>query len=351
MTHPDAQYFDFLHKLPDSPREVTRMRRIGFLVFPDIEILDLCGPMDAFHWADYWLRFVGRTREPGYEIVVISSVPGPIKTAVGMEILATRSCADAIGELDTLIIPGSPFIEHVLKDTALVDWVRNAAPHARRIVSVCSGAFLLAAAGLLKNRRVTTHWVFCERLAASDPSLRVEPDRIFIRDGHIYTSGGITSGIDLAIALIEEDLGHEAARFVAGSLVMFLRRPGGQNQFSAFLQAEATSSADVRELQAWILANLGDDLSVENLASRMGMSPRNFARRFLAETRVTPAKFVEQARIEAVRCKLEQTDLRLEHIAEACGFGSAERMQRAFQRLLNVTPRDYRARFQSAKAK
>jgi transcriptional regulator GlxA family with amidase domain len=331
-----------------TPPDVVRMRRIGFLIFPEIEMIDLCGPMDVFVHADNWMHLTGRVHEPGYEIVVIAKEAGPVRSAGGLQIMAARSFADDIKELDTLIVPGSPFIELVCQDDVLIEWLRHIAPRARRIVSVCTGAFLLAAAGLLKNRQVTTHWFFCDRLAAAHPSLHIDRDRIYVRDGHIYTSGGITAGIDLALALLEEDLGREASRFVAGMMVMFLRRPGGQNQFSAFLQAESTTiRSDFRELQAWILANPAQSLDVERLADRVAMSTRNFARQFCAETGMTPAKFVEHARLEAARCKLEQTDLRLEAVAEATGFGSAERMQRSFQRLLNVTPRDYRARFQS----
>ena len=194
--------------------------------------------------------------------------------------------------------------------------------------------------------------MYCEQLAARHPSVSIDPDRIFVRDGNIYSSGGITAGIDLALALIEEDLGREAARFVAGIMVMFLRRPGGQNQFSAFLEAETrTSRPDFRELQAWIVANPREHLDVESLAERVAMSPRNFARLFRAETGMTPARFVELARVQAVRCKLEQSELLMEGIAEAAGFASAEQMQRSFRRVLKVGPRDYRARFQTTKTR
>lgn len=347
--------FGGLETVPEPARperDVTAMRRIGFLIFPEVEMLDLCGPMDVFVHADTWIGLTGSFHEPGYEICVIGKTPGPVKSAGGLQFIAGYGFDSALEEFDILIIPGSPFIKKVCEDEALVEWLRTTAPRARRIVSVCTGAFLLAAAGLLNNRRATTHWMFCDQLATSHPSVSVDPDRIYVRDGHIYTSGGITAGIDLALALIEEDLGREAARFVAGLMVMFLRRPGGQNQFSAFLQVQAkTARADFRELQAWIVAHPGEDLDVDSLAERVGMSSRNFARLFHAETGLTPAKFVEQARVEAARCKLEQTELLMEAIAEASGFGSADRMQRSFQRFLTVTPRDYRARFRSAKSK
>lgn len=330
-----------------SPRTGQRRRRVVFLVFDEIEIVDLSGPLDVFQWADRWLQVTGRENEPGYETLVVALQAGPVKTAAGLEIIATHGCDEVSGDIDTLVVPGGPWIERACAEPQLVEWLQKMAPRVRRLVSVCTGAFLLARAGLLENRSVTTHWMYCDRLAALHPSLRIERDRIFVRDGHIYTSGGITAGIDLALSLIEEDLGREAPRFIAGLMVVFLRRPGGQNQFSIFLQAEAPTRPDIRELQSWILANPQEDHAVERLAARINMSARNFARQFLSESGMTPAKFVEHARVEAARCRLEQTNERLEAIAAEAGFGSAERMQRSFQRLLNVSPQDYRARFQS----
>jgi len=328
-------------------KQPLRRRRVVFLVFTDVEIVDLCGPLDVFQHANNTLQLTGRDNEPGYETLVVALQAGRVKTAGGLEIIATHSCDDELGEIDTLVVPGSPWIERACAESRLTDWLQKTAPGVRRLVSVCTGAFLLAGAGLLDNRFVTTHWMYCDRLAVLHPSLRIDRDRIFVRDGHVYTSGGITAGIDLALSLIEEDLGREAPRFIAGLMVVFLRRPGGQNQFSIFLQAEAPNRPDIRELQAWILANPKEDHAVERLAARLNMSPRNFARQFLTESGMTPAKFVEHARVEAARCKLEQSNLLLDAIAAEMGFGSTERMQRSFQRLLNVSPQDYRARFQS----
>jgi transcriptional regulator GlxA family with amidase domain len=341
--------------LPDLPgvealpasKQPQRRRRVVFLAFTDVEIVDLCGPLDVFQHANNTLQLHGRDNEPGYETLVVALQAGRVKAAGGLEIIATLGCDDELGEIDTLIVPGSPWIERACAEPRLIDWIQKTAPGARRVVSVCTGAFLLADAGLLENRAVTTHWLYCDRLAAAHPTLRLDPDRIFVRDGNIYTSGGITTGIDLALSLVEEDLGREAPRFIAGLMVVFLRRPGGQNQFSIFLQAEAPTHPDIRELQAWIVANPAEDHAVERLATRINMSARNFARQFLAESGMTPAKFFEHACVEAARCKLEQTNGRLEAIAAEAGFGSAERMQRSFQRLLNVSPQDYRARFQS----
>ena len=282
----------------DSDRDMTRVRRIGFLVFSDAEALDVCGPLGVFANADYQLRAGGRTGERGYEVLVIAAAAGPVRTQSGLQIVATHSCDDVSFRLDTLIVAGGIGVEAASADPMLVAWLQAAAPRVRRLASVCSGAFLLAAAGLLDDRRITTHWMFCDRLAELYPSLRIDPDLIFVRDGHVYTSGGVTSGIDLALALVEEDLGREIAMQVARIMVVFLRRPGGQTQFSPFLYAEARTSRDIRELQTWILAHPAERLDVATLADRLAMSPRNFARHFRSETGVTPAKFVEQARVE-----------------------------------------------------
>jgi len=331
----------------EPPRDVARTRRIGFLIYPDFEILDLCGPIDAFVYADRVLRMTGRASEPGYEIRVISTNPGLVRSKCGLEIVAPHGCEERIDGLDTLVVVGGEGMAAACQDQLLTDWLKATAGRVRRLASICTGAFVLACAGLLNNRRVTTHWMFCDRLAAAYPSLRVEPNRIFVRDGGVYTSGGVTAGIDLALTLIEEDLGREVPRIVAGTMVVFLRRPGGQTQFSPFLQAEPTGCRDIAELKSWILGNSSEKLTVERLAGQLSMSPRNFARRFLDETGVTPAKFVEYARIEAARCRLEQTTLSLQAIAEYCGFGTQDRMRRAFQRHLNVGPHEYRERFQS----
>ena len=340
--------------LADRPAEIApdiaRVRRIGFLVYPDIEAMDICGPSGAFAYADYYLREAGRTSEPCYEILVIAASPGLVRTQSGLQIAATHGCSQATQPLDTLIVVGGVGAEAASSDRVLVEWLRAAAPRVRRLASVCTGAFLLAAAGLLRDRRVTTHWMFCDRLAELHPTLCIDPDLIFVRDGNVYTSGGITSGIDLALALIEEDIGRDIAMAVARMMVVFLRRPGGQTQFSPFLYSAAKARRDIRDLQTWILANPAERLDVMSLADRVAMSPRNFARLFRSETQVTPGKFVELARVAAARCKLEQTNLGAEVIADACGFGSEERMRRSFQRHLQIGPRDYRKRFQSALA-
>jgi len=323
-------------------------KTIGFIAYPGVELIDICGPFDVFSGPDRLSRLFGRTDAPTYyRLEVFARQPGQVVTSSGMAVVANHSFENVDMDIDTLIVPGGDYIDEALQDSIMIEWLRAMAPRVRRLVSVCTGAFLLAKAGLLDGRRVTTHWFYSKRLAREYPAVKVESDQIFIRDGEIYTSGGICAGIDLAFALMEEDLGREAASMGARMLVMFLKRPGNQSQFSTFLSTEAVNRRDIRELQSWILDHPKADLSIEALAERMAMSPRNFARLFQKETGMTPAKFVEQARLENARCKLLQARLPVEVIAEQCGFGNAERMRRSFQRMLRVSPHEYRSRFQS----
>jgi transcriptional regulator GlxA family with amidase domain len=341
----------------EPPQQEGRFRRIGFLVFPDCEILDVCGPLEVFFFADHWLNRLAKTDAPGYQPIIIANAPGPIRTMSGTEIVATHCYSEIVGGLDTLIIAGGFGVEQASKDEALVDWLRSTAPRARRVASICSGAFLLAAADLLNHRRVTTHWMFADELAASYPSVNVDASLLFVRDGHVYSSGGITAGMDLALALIEEDVGPEVMLAVARTMVVFPRRPGGQSQFCAHSSLmndgpfKRVTTTDERpkfqDLQAWMLAHPDADLSVPALADRMGMSVRNFSRLFQNEVGETPAHFAERARAEGARVKLEQTSLSIEMIAKRCGFGDPERMRRTFLRLYDASPADYRARFRS----
>jgi transcriptional regulator GlxA family with amidase domain len=224
-------------------------------------------------------------------------------------------------------------------------------PKARRVASICTGTFILAAAGLLHQRRVTTHWLYSGILSSAYPTIDVDSSLLFARDGNIYFSGGITAGIDLALALVEEDVGQEVALAVARTMVVFPRRPGRKSQFSGYMTyhelQKFANRPDIQQLQTWMLGHPAEDLSVQALADRMGMSPRNFARLFRSETGHTPAQIAERARADAARLKLEQATMPVETIAAECGFGNAERMRRTFQRLFNVSPQDYRARFRS----
>lgn len=319
-------------------------RTVGIVIYPGVEIIDFTGPMEVFSFANAGALRAGLCQHPPYSLEVLAATPGTIMASCGLQVIATRSYLDYESGIDTLIIAGTPNVDCLLADPALQTWLKHIASRVRRLISVCTGAFLLAECGLLDGLSATTHWDFCERLAETYPKINVEPDRIFIKAGTIATSGGITSGIDLALALLEEDLGSELALLVARYLVMFLKRPGGQSQFSAYLVSEAVRP-ELKELQAWILVHLTEDLRVEQLAERMCMSPRHFARYFLQETGLTPAKFVELARIDAARHYLLSSQLPIETVADKTGFNDPERMRRAFIRKLGVNPKDYRERF------
>jgi transcriptional regulator GlxA family with amidase domain len=247
--------------------------------------------------------------------------------------------------MDTLVIVGGPGAESGSYDADFVQWIGEAAGRSRRVASICTGAFLLAAAGLLDGRNAVTHWAFCDRLAREFPSVRVNPDPIFLRDGAVYTSAGITAGIDLCLALVEEDHGHAIALDVARQLVMFLVRPGGQAQFSHSLSHQAVESQPLRELQVWVLEHLRDHLTVESLAERIGMSARHFTRVCLRDTGMNPGQFVDRTRVEAAQRMINSSAMGLKEIADACGFLSADAMRRTFLRVIGITAGEYASRF------
>ncbi len=330
--------------IQSSQVRVAKIRPVGIVTYPGVEIIDLTGPMEVFAFANNALQRSGICSELAYPMQVLAATPGPVTSSCGLQIIADKAYSDVQDGIDTLLIAGTPDVSCLLCDPALQDWIRIMAPRVRRLVSVCTGAFLLAESGLLDGRRATSHWDYCDWLARDYPAVTVDADRIFVRDGSISTSGGVTSGIDMVLSMVEEDWGSEVALFVARYLVVFLKRPGGQSQFSAYLTSEATRP-ELKDLQAWIILHLTDDLRVEALAERMCMSPRNFARFFLTETGMTPAKFVELARIDAARHYLGSTQQSIEVIAEKSGFGDPERMRRAFIRQLGVNPQSYRERF------
>lgn len=331
-------------------------RHIGMLAFDNCEMLDVCGPLDIFHWTNVMLKSPDTVERPespdlrerpAYTFEILAERAGPVRTLSGVKIFADRSFADAGDEFDTLIVAGGDAMGN-RANRAMIEWIRERSEGARRMASICTGAFLLAESGLLNGRKVTTHWGYCQRLATEYPALEVEPDRVYIREDDLYTSGGITAGIDLALALVEEDFGSEIANRVARFLLVFFRRPGGQSQFSSFIPPAAKSRMDMRELQGWIIDHPAEDLSVEALAGRLAMSPRNFARVFVKEVGVTPASFVEQVRVNVARSLIEQTPLPLKTVSRRSGFGNDEHMRRAFQRHLKVSPQDYRERFRYA---
>lgn len=322
-------------------------RRIAVLVFPGVGLLDVIGPLEVFAAASDLEREAGAPAP--YVVEVLARQAGPVIGSSGLAIQADRGLGD-VTDIDTLLVAGGNSIEQAVADTALVGWLRAAGPKVRRVGSVCTGAMLLAEAGLLDGRRAATHWNWCDRLHRRYPAVTVEPDPIFIQDGRVWTSAGVTAGMDLALAMIEADCGRDLALATARDLVMFVKRPGGQSQFSAALAGQLAERKPLRALQDWMLAHPEADLSVPALAGRAAMSPRNFARAFLREIGTTPAVYVERLRIEAARRQLEETDLPGETVARRCGFGNGDGMRRAFLRRLGVPPRDYRDRFRAGPA-
>ena len=319
-------------------------RQIAIVAYPGAQSLDVTGPLEVFAGARELIAVEGR-RERGYEFSILSSDGAPLRTSSGLTIAPHAALSEAPPDLDTLIVAGGHGCMEAAGDSELIEWIAQAAATARRTVSVCTGAFLLARAGLLDGRRATTHWAAAAELARLHPAVRVDPGPIFVRDGPIWTSAGVTAGMDLALALVEEDLDRDTALTIARHLVLFLRRPGNQSQFSATLAAQQPTREPLRDAQRHVLENVAGELSVEALAARAHMSARHFARAFRAETGVTPARYVEQVRLEAARRLLEETSEPIAAVAARCGFGTPETMRRVFLRAFEVGPAEYRRRF------
>lgn len=322
-------------------------RRIAAIGFENVDILDITGPLSTFAAVNHIIERDYDDMPTPYRCEVLGKAPGPVATSTGVALMAERAYGRVRDGIDTLIIPGASrkTVSRTRSDKQLIAAIRRLTPKVRRLASVCTGTFLLAEAGLLDGRTVVTHWGACGRLANEFPALTVDPDPIFIRDRSIYSAAGKTAGIDLALALIEEDLGREWALAVSRYMVVHLKRPGGQSQFSIPLQTQYQDAEVLNGLPGWITENLAMDLTVEILAGKVGMSPRNFARVFRQAMRMTPAKFVENARLEAARLRIEESALPLETLARDLGFGSGERLRRAFQRQFGVNPDYYRERF------
>jgi transcriptional regulator GlxA family with amidase domain len=328
-----------------------RARAVLILLFSGVQSLDVTGPLEVFAGAArYRSPDAGRRdgadgeAEPAYRVSTASLGRQPVSTSSGLTLVPDADLRRLAGRgIHTLIVPGGDGTS--APDPELIEWLRRHALRAQRITSVCTGAFLLAAAGLLSGKRVTTHWAYSDTLARRYPDVRVDPEPIYVRDGTVATSAGVTAGIDLSLALVEEDIGRDTALAVARYLVVFLRRPGGQAQFSAQLRAQVAQRAPLREVQQWITERPAADLSVESLAARAGLSARQFARTFAAQTGVPPGRYVDQVRLEAARRRLEDTGDGVEQIARSCGYGTPEAMRRAFVRTLGVSPAGYRHRF------
>jgi transcriptional regulator GlxA family with amidase domain len=306
-------------------------------------MLDVTGPLEVL--AQAGLREQFRGSDPGYAIEIVGPEVGPLDASSGLTLGIDRVYEDDLGPIDTLIVAGGIGSREAAKEERVLDCIRRAAADARRICSVCTGAGVLAAAGLLDGRRVTTHWAYAKSLAAHYPKLDVDSDSIYVRDGHIWTSAGVTAGIDLALALVEEDLSRETALEVSRGMVVFLKRPGGQSQFSAQLAGQMADRNPLRELQAWVVEHPEADHSIDALAARAAMSPRHFARVFRQEVGQSPARFIECVRVEAARRRLEDSRRSVEEIADGVGFGTSETMRRAFLRQIGVGPSAYRERF------
>ncbi|UUY04389.1 GlxA family transcriptional regulator [Svornostia abyssi] len=316
-------------------------RRVVVVTPDQVQPLDAIGPVEVFHTAS-----LVRGRTPAYAIEVVTPGGGVVTTRSGLRLLADPLPQDTT-TIDTLLIAGGEGTRAAARDDDLLAWVRTVAATARRTTSVCTGSFVLAATGLLDGRRATTHWMWCDLLQRSFPAVAVEPDPIYVRDGKLWTSAGVTAGMDLALALVEDDLGPEIALEVARRLVVFVKRPGGQAQFSAGLAAQAARRDPLRELQAWLVDHLDEDLSVAALAQRACLSERQFTRVFKAETGMTPATYVEALRVERARLLLHD-GATVDEAARATGFRSAEVLRRAFHRRIGVAPSAYRERFHRA---
>lgn len=323
-------------------------RHIAFLVMPNATLLDITGPYEVFSLAAQRLQQFGRNDFPSYILHTLSTGRNKIiRTSSGLCLQSEGALKSADYPIDTLIIPGIPENLEDMADARTLDWIKQQSTRVRRICSVCTGAFILAEAGVLDNRNVATHWKVCDKLAKDYPSLKVDRESIFVKDGNVYTSAGISSGIDLALALIEEDFGRTLALEVARELVVYLKRPGNQAQFSVALKHQESDYNPVQSVKEWLLENLKENITVEKLAERALMSPRNFARVFKRETGITPAKYIEKLRLEAACRFLTETQLSMETISNDCGLVNIDNMRRMFIRHLKVTPSDYRKRFRS----
>jgi transcriptional regulator GlxA family with amidase domain len=316
------------------------LRTVEILTFPAGQLLDVAGPLQVFATANELVA--ARGDAPLYAVRVVSADAPNVVTSAGLGLAVAPLRAS--GKLDTLLVAGGPGVHAAAENPAVLNWLRRRAGRARRVASVCTGAFLLAAADLLNGRRAATHWRHCAELASRHPAIRVEADPIYVRDGSVWTSAGVTAAIDLALALVEEDAGRALSLAVARHLVMFLKRPGGQAQFSTVLSLQGAEDR-FGDLHAWMSGRLNGDLSLPALARKAGMSERSFSRHYAQSTGLTPARAVERLRVEAARRLLSDTRLPVKRIAARCGFGSEETLRRSFGRLLASTPQDYRARF------
>ncbi|MFP5320304.1 MAG: GlxA family transcriptional regulator [Acidimicrobiia bacterium] len=319
-------------------------RRVVIPVYEGIQPLDVAGPHEVLAGANDALVALGRP-DPRYAVVVAAARPGPVRAPSGLAVVADAALTEVETPIDTVLVPGGDTARRLAADgDPIVDWLRRTAPGARRVATGCSGTFFAAAAGLCDGRRVTTHWARAGQLAAACPRATVEPDAIYLRDGELWTSAGVTAGIDLALALVEDDLGATVAQLVARHLVVHVRRPGGQTQYAAPVWSEPPTTSPIAAARDLVHADPGADHAVPALAARVGLSPRHFTRLFREQVGEPPARYVERVRIEAARAVLEREDVGLDEVARRCGFGTAETLRRAFHRRLGCAPDTYRRR-------
>lgn len=317
-------------------------------IYDGVQPLDVAGPHEVFAGANQALDGLQRA-DPRYSLAVVGNGSGVMRAPSGLGLVADGSLASgAAHPIDTLLLPGGDGARSAAGDETLVEWIRSTAPSCRRVATVCSGTFLAAAAGLCDDRRVTTHWSRAGELATACPSATVEPDAIYVVDGPLWSSAGVTAGIDLALALVEADVGATVAQLVARHLVVHLRRPGGQTQYASPVWSEPPTTSPVAAARDLVHADPAGDHSIASLAERVGMSSRHFTRMFRAEIGEPPARYVERVRIDAARQLLDRDQLGLDEIARQCGFGTAETLRRAFHRRLGCSPDAYRRRFASA---
>ncbi len=320
------------------------------LAFPDCQVLDVVGPLEVFSRASRLITDEGRRGSPVYTVEILGPSRSPVTMSSGIRLCPDRAYRDAGRGIDTLLVAGGRGTDRFLSNAAMLRWLRTQSRGVRRIGSICTGAFVLAEAGLLDGLKATTHWASCGEFAARYPRVQVDADPIFVRQGPIWTSAGVTAGMDLALAMVEEDHGRDAALAVAKALVLFLRRPGGQSQFSSHLTLQLAERDALRDLQAWIVDHPAEDLSAAALARRVHLSPRHFARLFTREVGTTPARFVTTSRVGVARRMLEEGNRTLELVCEASGFGDMEAMRRAFLKHVGVPPGHYRRHFSSTGA-
>ncbi len=318
------------------------MKRVAIVIFPGVQALDVAGPLDVFAEANGFI-----SAGIGYEMTIVGTEPGPFRASNGTQMMPDRVLADANGPYDLMLVAGGPALPSAPSDETLTRWISQTAPGCDRYGSICTGAFALGHAGLLDGKAVSTHWQNAAALATRFPQARVEMDRIYLRDGRLVTSAGVTAGIDLALALVAEDHGAPVARAVAKRLVVFAQRQGGQSQFSPYLNVPTDEDSPIAKVQTYVMEHISESFTVDKLAKVAGMSARNFARIFAQEAGMTPAEFVERARLDAVRNLLEGSDMALKAVAYHGGFGSADHMRIVFVKRLGVTPTQYRASFRS----